>query len=273
MPQPPPAAPTADLSFVGARGGFVEAEGFSVARWFSRPSDYEMTPHGHADAHFMFYTGGEYVTEAHGDVANPGQPLIFNPRQTYHRDRPRGGGGSFFTVTLLHSRQSEMDELDLPTAPSVMVQPLAQRLVHQLIRRCGLYRQSGKLEIESLCLELAAASERRPFEETRPPRWLRQGKELLLDEPGEPRSIAAVAAAIAVHPAHFARTFRRFHGCTPASFRQMVRLHGAATALSKTRTPIAQIALDSGFADQSHFAKSFKRWTSLSPAAYRSATS
>jgi AraC family transcriptional regulator len=95
----------------------------------------------------------------------------------------------------------------------------------------------------------------------------------LVEEREEPHSVAAVADTIGVHPAHFARTFRRFRGCTPGSFRQLVRLHGAATRLSQTRVPIAQIALDYGFADQSHFAKAFKRWIGVAPAAYRSLTS
>jgi AraC family transcriptional regulator len=247
-------------------------EGFSLARWFSRPSDYQLTSHGHADAHFMFYTGGEYWTEAHGDTASSSQPLIFNPRQTFHRDRPVAGGGSFFTITLLHERRPELAHLDLPGAPSVVLQPSAHRLIHRLARECVADLEPSALELEARCLELAALMERRPIAENHPPRWLGRATELLIEDLDEPASVADIAAAISIHPAHFARTFRRFHGCTPASFRQMVRLRGAATRLSQTRTAIAEIALDCGFADQSHFSKAFKRWTGVSPAAYRRIT-
>jgi AraC-like DNA-binding protein len=48
-------------------------------------------------------------------------------------------------------------------------------------------------------------------------------------------------------------------------------LEWATTRLGETDEPIAQIALDAGFADQSHLTRAFKQHTGLTPAEYRRA--
>jgi AraC-like DNA-binding protein len=41
--------------------------------------------------------------------------------------------------------------------------------------------------------------------------------------------------------------------------------------LEVVEEPIARIALDAGFADQSHFTRAFRRYAGLTPAQYRRA--
>jgi AraC family transcriptional regulator len=43
----------------------------------------------------------------------------------------------------------------------------------------------------------------------------------------------------------------------------------AAAQIAQTDVPIARIAVDAGFADQSHFTRMFKRYVGTTPARYR----
>jgi AraC family transcriptional regulator len=47
------------------------------------------------------------------------------------------------------------------------------------------------------------------------------------------------------------------------------RLDWAVAQLTTTDTPVATVAAEAGFADQSHFTRAFKRHTGLTPGRYR----
>jgi AraC-like DNA-binding protein len=126
------------------------------------------------------------------------------------------------------------------------------------------------LALEGLTLELLAVTCRSaaPREPPGPPAWLRRARELLDDCPTQPLGLAAVAAVAGVHPGHLARAFRRHYRCTPGEYLRQRRVERACQLL-RGDTPLAEIALATGFADQSHFSAVFKRHTGLTPAGYR----
>ncbi len=98
---------------------------------------------------------------------------------------------------------------------------------------------------------------------------IRRVREFIEDNLGEDLSVAALAdvACLSVH--HFARAFRGSFGETPHRFVQRRRIARATAMLSRTSAPIAAIALDCGFANQSHFTTAFKSVTGATPSAFR----
>jgi AraC family transcriptional regulator len=81
--------------------------------------------------------------------------------------------------------------------------------------------------------------------------------------------LKTIADSVAVHPVHLVRTFRRFYRSTVGEYLRRLRIEFASQQLAGTDTPLADIALASGFADQCHFTRTFKRLTGLTPARYR----
>jgi len=98
--------------------------------------------------------------------------------------------------------------------------------------------------------------------------WLSTVEQILREEKGTP-SLAALAAAVGRHPAHVAREFRARFGCTVGAFVRARRIDAARDALRETARPIAAIALDAGFYDQSHFTNVFRRLLGMTPEQYR----
>jgi AraC family transcriptional regulator len=82
-------------------------------------------------------------------------------------------------------------------------------------------------------------------------------------------SVAEIAAAVGVHPLHLARTFRRFFNCSPGEYLRKCRIQLAANLLLGSKKTLAEIALISGFADQSQFTRSFRQYTGNTPANFR----
>ena len=65
------------------------------------------------------------------------------------------------------------------------------------------------------------------------------------------------------------RNFKKSFHLTPIQYLNRFRIQQSCTALSQTDTPIAAIAADCGFYDQSHFTRSFLRVLHTTPTAYR----
>ncbi len=82
-------------------------------------------------------------------------------------------------------------------------------------------------------------------------------------------SLEALAQQIGFSPYHFARLFRQTTGESPHQFVLRQRIEKARHLLTTTDMPLAHIALESGFANQSHFTRIFKRHLGLTPRAYR----
>jgi AraC-like DNA-binding protein len=65
------------------------------------------------------------------------------------------------------------------------------------------------------------------------------------------------------------RGFARVFGISPEAFRARARARSAWRAVRQSREPLAKIAADQGFSDQSHMARSVKRMTGMAPQAWR----
>ncbi|HAV63950.1 MAG TPA: hypothetical protein DCY13_16485 [Verrucomicrobiales bacterium] len=83
--------------------------------------------------------------------------------------------------------------------------------------------------------------------------------------------VADAAARCGMTPAKFRRVFREVSGMTLANYFNHVRMTHAVELLEETNEPIAGIALQLGFSDQSHFDRRFRRTFGRTPSHHRGA--
>jgi len=72
-----------------------------------------------------------------------------------------------------------------------------------------------------------------------------------------------------ISSSHFIRGFRQSTGKTPYQFLLHQRVERACSLMRDHRTPLTEVALASGFADQHHLARVFRRITGMTPSSYR----
>ncbi len=84
-------------------------------------------------------------------------------------------------------------------------------------------------------------------------------------------SLEELSAHVNLSPYHFLRRFRAAFGMPPHTYRLQQRIHLAKRMLADG-TPIAQVALDTGFTDQSHFTRRFKTFVGTTPGQYQTAS-
>jgi AraC family transcriptional regulator len=261
----------AGMFFGGARLT-RSGNGIAVSHRIAEGAPESVTTHTHEDAHFILVTGGDYVSIAEGHRRAGQATLIYNPPGTRHRDHFAGGRGSFFAISVAPGLASKaLAEVRSPTAPRYLAGALQHSLALALANSCA--REPSGLSLEALSLELIGSlDEGSAGESAAPPLWLLRAREVLEDCYAEDLSVAAIAAAVGVHPVHLARRFRAHYRCTPGAFARYRRLQRAAGLLVRSRQSLAEIAVGCGFADQSHLTRSFTRCFGMPPAEYRHLT-
>ncbi|MGP1374984.1 MAG: helix-turn-helix domain-containing protein [Almyronema sp.] len=213
-------------------------------------------------------------------VSNPaGSFNLINPGEVHTgqaTDNEQGWGfrNFYISVPLMASLLTQLawtkPELPCFSAPNVC-SPALRSLFCQVFQ--VLDQPAPLLSQQSLLLELLAQL------------LLQQGTIQTLPTAQESKAVATVRAYLEEHAAenisiatlsqltnlsgyYLIRSFRQQWGLPPHRYQHQLRLLKAKQAL-ETAQPLAAIALEAGFYDQSHFTRSFKRVFGLTPGHYR----
>lgn len=128
--------------------------------------------------------------------------------------------------------------------------------------------QMTPLVMEGLVLDLFTRSHRNR-QQAGPPPWLLRVREQIEAEFAQSQSLRDYARQAGVHPVRLAESYRRYYRSSVGEHIRSLRLRHAMEALRERRTPIARIAQDAGFSDQSHLSRALKRHTGLTPSQFR----
>lgn len=129
------------------------------------------------------------------------------------------------------------------TLVSLLVLDIARHL-HDAAHRSA--RRSGGLSARALRMALA-----------------------MIDAPGEPPSIDALAACCGLSRHHFIRCFSESTGISPGAAIRRRQMEWAKTLLIEEDQPIGDVARRVGYAGAPSFSAAFRRETGRSPAAWR----
>ena len=98
---------------------------------------------------------------------------------------------------------------------------------------------------------------------------LARAVELLQSRLQNPPEIAELAELCELSTVRFSRLVERVFQLTPRQLAMKVRLDEALHLLSTTDRSLAEIAMDTGFCDQSAFTRHFRRMTGVPPGTFR----
>jgi len=257
--------------FYGASRRRLETPAFA----FAEVEDFangKVPVHTHENAHFLFVIKGEYEAMVKDrKLPCSASTMLYYPAGTTHGDHFYTAGGKFLTVSLTSETNRKLLEeinffdysIDFNDAEIAW---LGKRIRKEIQSPDGL---SG-IVLDALANELLVYAARSLSQSGAPaPAWLKSAYELINDRCAEEITVAEIAAAVGVHPLHLARTFRRFFGCSPGEFLRKCRINRASNLLLDRKKTLVEIALTSGFSDQSQFTRSFKQSTGMTPGKFR----
>jgi AraC-like DNA-binding protein len=101
------------------------------------------------------------------------------------------------------------------------------------------------------------------------PSQLVRATELLVEKCFRDILLGDIAREVGLSRQYFTKSFKATLGVTPHRWLQLYRLQKAKDLLQHSSHPIADIAIECGFADQSHLTRVFVMLTGSTPAAWR----
>lgn len=250
----------------------LDLDGFRITdAWF--PPGEVLPSHAHRRPVFAVMLEGSFddVFALHTFDCSPSTVFV-EPAGERHENRIQRAGARVLVIQPDPTRVELLRPLrslfDRPSCfQSGEIAGLARQLA-EAVRHPGFgiptTRESLVLDVLSLAADPArcAAASAQPL-------FLSQAIEMIHDLYREAPTVAQIARAVGVHRVHLARTFRDHYEIPIATYIRRLRLEWSATALLEEGRPLAAVALEAGFADQSHFTRAFKQYVGVTPGEYR----
>lgn len=235
-----------------------------------QPSSRAVPRHEHELAYVTVVLNGDYLEgDRRLDEMRP-FTAVFNPSGIAHSTVIGPAGASFFTIEFRDQAVRQLG-LHLPTATTF--DRGAGAMLWPGLRLYSAFKSqtADPLALEPCILEMIGALTAFESQERHAPRWFHRVKERLHEEFRGPLRMSDLARDAGVHPVHLARVFRKFENRTPGEYQQRLQVRAACELLRDREWPLAAIAAECGFADQSHFTRIFRRMTGTTPAQFRRA--
>ena len=173
------------------------------------------------------------------------------------------------------------DEVDLAgaLAPRPMfTDPGIIRLAQLFAEECENDQPHSRLYGDNLSMALLLALSRMTAPESGSVRhgqlapWqLRRVTDYLAAHLAEDIPLQTLSDLVKLSRSYFSRAFKVSTGLAPHQWLLQARISKAKQLLLETRRPLAQVAIDVGFADQAHFTRTFRRDAGESPGAWQRA--
>ena len=233
-----------------------------------------MAPHSHEECSFTIVLDGAYRENICGrDMEHRSGAMLFYPAGELHSQSfgPTGSRKLIFRPDVPCLEFLEGMKIPLAQAPSLSDAPvrgLARRVVRELLGPDSF----SEMVMEGTLLELVGIFGRTCETSSRYesiPSWLKECRALLEQQSGNGMTHEVLAAHVQKHPVHVAKAFRKAYGETIGDCQRRLRLEKAESLLRKVGMPLAELALECGFASQGHFSRSFKAAFGMTPTYYR----
>ncbi|MEQ1489134.1 MAG: AraC family transcriptional regulator [Terricaulis sp.] len=218
-------------------------------------------PHQRIDAHehdrptLAIYRLGDFEerTEEGAEVAFDGPSFVFQPAGAEHEDIIGGGGLETLTMMFDPAWLSAEARAALPRvthwqaggAVVLAARRLAEDWENLALSEAEIGARTSRFLVGAFAAESSHVSA---------PSW---GARVMADLSNENASTDELAQRLALHPAWLARAYRAWRGEGLGETVRRKRVERAAIALRASADALADVAVASGFCDQSHMNRAF----------------
>lgn len=209
------------------------------------------------------------------ELAAPGSLLVVNPGEMHTGEREHGPELAYAALYVPAAALATISP-GLEGACSIVRQPVLDdqdvwrclALAHRLVMTGddAIAAEEAMVWGVSLLFRRYGTS-RLVHSEAGCPRAVNRAMAFLQASACDHVSLEDAARAAGIGLFHLIRLFTRHLGLTPHAYLTQIRI-AKSRQLLRLGEPVAQVALEVGFADQAHFTKRFKQFTGTTPAHY-----
>jgi AraC family transcriptional regulator len=224
----------------------------------------EHPPHKHSNDYLCIVLAGGFaeLERNRWRDRHSGSVFAHSAGETHHDHiGPRGA-----ICLNLHFAPGETPPAGIVGACSIATKVTADRLAFELAAG-----SRDELVMATLAAEIMAQVAPADRDASDRGSWIGILVDAISDEPTRRWSLDELAALAGRHPVHVAQSFRAATGISLGAFQRTRRLTSLGLALRRTETPLAMLAADFGYCDQSHMNSEFRAGYGVSPGRYRRA--
>lgn len=227
----------------------------------SHGSDHAIPPHKHANDYLCIVVAGEFAERKGRSWCERRSGCFFrHPAGETHHDHFGSRGAVCVNVHFAEGHPEASIEGMCPVQARVAAEQLAFELAASSREELAFASLSAEI-MGALRPGQSRAGERRG--------WIDGIVEAISDEPDRRWTLRELAATAGHHPVHVAQAFRAKMGITLGAFQRLRRLTRLSLALRTGKTPLALLAAEFGYCDQSHMTTEFREAFGVSPGRYR----
>jgi len=182
----------------------------------------------------------------------------------------------FDAATLAHMVEDEIDLTNVFMPRPMFLDAGIMRLAQLFAEECATDQPNSRLYGDNLSMALLLALSRLTAPKPRSSRhgqlapWqLRRVTDYLAAHLAEDIPLQTLSDLVKLSRSYFSRAFKISTGLAPHQWLLQARIVKAKQMLLDTDRPLAQVAIDVGFADQAHFTRTFRREVGESPGAWQ----
>jgi AraC family transcriptional regulator len=249
----------------------TSAAGFRVVeRVF--PANLQVPQHLHKDAHLVITLRGKYTQRSNGkDLEFEPGTVCFYPAGETHSSFYSPVGARSLHIDIHPEAFDRAREASSGFARTLVCRGgKAVAIGGEIYRECRSLDAPSPLVLEGLIFQLFGEISRVPMQRRHHlPTWLSRADGMIRERFTETLTLSDIAGYVGVHPVHLAREYRKHYQFTVGEQIRRLRVDFARRQISTTECTLADIALASGFSDQSHFTVAFKNYVGTPPSVYR----
>lgn len=245
-------------------------------------TDYSFERHYHLDCHIGLVTQGVQRQHygGHTEDVGPGCIALMPPGVIHDGMRKDGGAYTLKTFRIPHDLLNQLlNDLQPPSGTSELPalnlhDPFLARqllILHTALqgKNCNpLATQTQWLELLQRLFGRAGGRAPTPATGMLPDLKWRNLRDYCMSRLSEKITLDELASLCGLERFRFLRQFKRATGMTPHAWLMRLRLEEACARLAKQTAPVARIAQDVGFFDQSHFNRAFRQAFGAPPSRY-----
>jgi AraC-like DNA-binding protein len=200
-------------------------------------------------------------------IGQPGEPWALRPRPAMRGEFRVVRVGNVQRDLILEDVGARRDPSLFPRGPQH-----DRALASRFVRLVGAIERGDHLDVDQRLVAFLSAIARRAgsmpaLSPTRSRKAVRRAQELLHARFDTTLSLAELAAAAETDRFALLRAFSRELGMTPHAYQMQLRM-ARACRLIASGLPLADVALDVGYSEQSALSRPFKRLVGVTPGAY-----
>jgi AraC family transcriptional regulator len=244
--------------------------GFAITQT-SYAAGVQLLPHCHAEPIFTFaVAGGTTVSVAGKSEWCEEGSLLYLPAGVPHANLYPGPAVRLH-IEVASSLWKLVSGKHTITRTRVIRHPIAYELHRSICLPSWNANPAWDIEIGTYLADIIGfiSTHKKRKRESHPSQWLLRLKDYLDAHCAERLGMESLVEVTGRQPVHISREFRRHFGKTITDFLRTRRVVRAARLIAENSQPLAAIALECGFCDQSHFTNAFRRHTRMSPSQYR----